>query len=332
MTIRRLVVLIGLLSSSTIAAAAAAETWTVPRADGSPISVVIERSSVSARVPVLLVIDGSLCIPSRHGDIMPTLAQGPAGKRTYALMMVEKPDPTIVEADADGELRIGPEFPCSEAFKRYYTLEQRVLDHLSAIARLRRQADWWDGNLLIWGFSDGARIAARVGVYAPETRRMVLGGMGGGTPMADELALMMCDGDDDPQRCRTDFRRQADQMRANPTVLKSWMGDANTHAAWASRLDAVETHILAEARFPILLFHGSDDGSVPVRSARALASALAPPRGTVIYREVTGMGHGLGSKLEPARKWLMQQRFVAWLVAAIRRRRPSIDAIRGMRR
>jgi len=244
---------------------------------------------------------------------MSSLAPEPSGQKSYALLVVEKPEPTHPQQEADGSYRIEPGFSCSDAFKKYYTIEQRVLDHLSALAHLRKHADWWDGRLFIWGFSDGARVASRVGVFSPETKRMVLGGFGGGTSMAQDLESMMCANNEQPD-CRANFHAQVEKIRANPTHLESWLGDANTYATWASRLDAVEANVLKEARFPVLLFHGTEDNSVPVSSARALAGALGVPNGTVIYHEIEGMGHGLGSGLSEDHAAELHENFRDWLL------------------
>lgn len=293
---------------------AEAETLTSSRPDGSPITILLDRPASPEKLPILLAIDGSLCIPSLLSEQMTSLAPGASGQSSYALLVVEKPEPTIPQPEADGSYRIEPGFRCSDAFKKYYTLEQRVLDHLSALAHLRKHADWWDGRLFIWGFSDGARIASRVGVFAPETRRMVLGGFGGGTSMAHDLESMMCSSNDQPDTCRANFHAQTEKIRANPTHLESWLGDANTYATWASRLDAVEANVLKEARFPVLVFHGTEDNSVPVSSARALAAELGVPQGTVVYREIEGMGHGLGSGLPEGQALELQKDFLGWLL------------------
>lgn len=302
------------LTLAVISNGAEAETLESSRPDGSPITIQVDRPASPEKLPILLAIDGSLCIPSLMSEQLASLAPEASGRNSYALLVVEKPEPTHPQPEVDGSYRIGPDFRCSDTFKKYYTLEQRALDHLSALAHLRKHADWWDGRLFIWGFSDGARIASRVGVFSPETRRMVLGGFGGGTSMAHDLESMMCANSDQPDTCRADFHAQTEKIRANPTHLESWLGDANTYATWASRLDAVEANVLKEARFPVLVFHGTEDNSVPVSSARALATALSSPQGTVVYHEVEGMGHGLGSGLPEDEALALQKSFLDWLL------------------
>ncbi|TAJ75112.1 MAG: hypothetical protein EPO42_14325 [Gallionellaceae bacterium] len=291
-----------------------AETLLVKRIDGSAINVEIQRPASSKPVPIVLAIDGSLCTPEGLSEWVGWLRSQRNGEKPYSVLVVAKPGPTTPAPDRDGGYSVGPHFACSDEFKRHYTLDQRVLDHLQALAYLRKNAPWWDGRLLLWGFSDGAHIGARVATYAPETKAGVLIGMGGGTSMAEELERMMCATEKPAETCVKNFRAQADEIRRNPIPSKSWLGDANTYAAWSSRLDGVETNVLAFARFPILLVHGAKDGSVPVAAARALASALKAPSGTVQYIEVPGMGHGLGSGLTPEESKMLRGRTLDWLL------------------
>lgn len=255
---------------AAVAFPAQAETLLVKRIDGSGIKVEVDRPESSLPVPVILAIDGSLCTPEGLSEWLGWLRTRRNGKKPYALVVVAKPGPSTPEPDTAGNYNIGPDFRCSDEFKKYYTLDQRVLDHLQALAYFRKNAPWWDGRLLLWGFSDGAHIGARLGTYAPETKGAVLVGMGGGTAMAEELERMMCTSAEPASRCAEEFRAQVDEIRRNPVPSKSWMGDVNTYAAWSSRLDAVETNALAYAGFPVLLVHGENDGSVPVSAARAL--------------------------------------------------------------
>ena len=294
------------------------ETLSVPRVDGSPIQVMVSRPPGVKKVPILLAIDGSVCIPSRLSEVIRRLSPEASGSGPYALVTVEKPEPTQPVREADGSFRIGPDFQCSETFKRYYSIDQRVLDHLRAIQHLRRRADWWDGRLYVWGFSDGGRIGSRVGAFTPETRRMVLGGFGGGASMASELEdFHMCPADrtKDREACLKDLRAQFQEMRDNPTSRQVWNGDSNTWRTWASRLDAVEANILRDLTVPVLLFHGTEDKAVPVSSARLLARQLEAPGGPeLVYREIQGMGHGLGGNLPAGRGEALQRELLAWLL------------------
>ena len=297
-----------------VAIPADADTLFAKRLDGTDIQISVERPASDRPVPILLAVDGSLCAPEKYSEWINWLASKRNGATPYALVVVEKPSPTVPKLTANGSYDIGPDFQCSEGFKQHYTIDQRVLDHLQALAYLRKTSpSWWNGRLLIWGFSDGAHIGARVGLYSPETKAELLVGLGGGTTMAFQLEHSMCSEPNNAKQCRRDFRAKADEVRTNPTTNKSWLGEANTYAAWQSRLDTVETNALQYATFPVLVIHGVKDGSVPVESARALAKVLSRPSGSVEYWEIDGMGHGLGS-LDAQKGAQLQARSLEWLL------------------
>lgn len=293
---------------------AKAETLIAKRLDGSDIQIWIERADTERPVPVVLAIDGSLCTPEESSDWIKWLAEQRNGAHPFTLVVVKKPSPTVPPTEPDGSYRIGSDFRCSNDFKQHYTLDQRVLDHLQALAYLRRYAPWWNRELLIWGFSDGAHVGARVGVYSPETKAQVLVGLGGGTSMAKELENAMCPQPGSVASCRSDYQEQLRKIRKNPTSDQSWLGEANTYAVWKTRLDSVDLYSLQYSAVPVLVIHGSKDGSVSVKSARALAEKLGSPKGLVEYKEVQDMNHGLGSGLPPAQASTLQETTLQWLL------------------
>lgn len=293
---------------------AKAETLIAQRLDGTSIQIWVERADTKRPAPVVLAVDGSLCTPEESSEWIKWLAAQRNGAHPYTLVVVKKPSPTVPDTEPDGSYRIGPDFHCSDDFKQHYTLDQRVQDHLQALAYLRRFAPWWNRELLIWGFSDGAHIGARVGVYSPETKAQVLVGLGGGTSMAVELQNMMCSEPKSAASCRSDYQEQLKKIRENPTFAQSWLGETNTYAVWKSRLDSVDLYSLQYSLAPVLLIHGSKDGSMPVQSARVLGEKLAPPKGPVEYKEVEGMNHGLGSGLPPAQATELQESTLQWLL------------------
>ena len=289
------------------------QTVFVPRVDGSMIKVLINRPVTARKIPILLGIDGSVCFPSTLEGYIEHMTPGALGIGGYARVIVEKPGPRMPPKGGNGTYRVGPDFRCSTDFKKHYTIERRVLDHLRVIEYLRDHASWWNGKLLIWGFSDGAHVAAQVGAYTPETQRMVLIGMGGGIDMAQSLKVMICGHATDPAACRQRLSRRFDEIRRDPTPYKSWYGDSNTYAAWASRLDVVDAHVLEDMKIPVLVIQGSRDGAVPIASGRALAKKLASHH-NITFREIAGMGHGLGSRLPVGRGKKLEHALVLWLL------------------
>jgi hypothetical protein len=295
-------------------AATVDEQLTAARADGSAITIDITRDIAALRLPIVLAIDGSGCIPSRLGTTISRLVPDASVPRPYALVTVEKPAPTRPVPDADGQIRIGPDFRCTDEFKRYYTIDQRATDHLLAIASLRRQAPWWNGELLIWGFSDGGHVGAQVAVVAAETHRVVLGAFGGGIPMArlfEDHFECGAAAPADKATCVAATRERFEAMRRDPSRIRTHFGDSNTWAAWASRIDSLPAALLMGLPVPLLVWHFERDDSVPVTSARALRDELALTGQPFEYREIPGWGHGFGGEVTrpiqmELRNWLLR--------------------------
>jgi len=305
--------LFGLLCMSAASALPLQEHLTVSRVDGTPIDVQLHRPAAAGKIPLLVFIDGSLCIPSALNDSVGWLQQQLDGSHPFALAVVEKPGPVDPPRNPGGGIDIGPDFRCSDAFRQHYTLDQRVIDHLRALQYLHRHAPWWNGELWIWGFSDGGRIGAQLAAYAPQTRAVALIGFGGGVPMAESMQDMVCAANGAPTTCRQELRARMDAIRAEPVPGKDWMGEANTFAVWANRLDAVEANILRDLRAPLLVVHGERDGSVPVASARQLAAAMQGAGVPFRYVEVAGMRHSLWSTPTEAQALELHRDVLDWL-------------------
>jgi len=311
-----LVLLLALASSPAEAGSAVfSESLKVPRVDGTLVDVHLQRPSTKRKVPLLVYIDGSLCIPSTYNESVAWLLQKSDGAHPFALAVIEKPGPTLPALNAEGDIEIGPDFQCSTEFRQHYSIDQRVIDHLRVLQHLNRHASWWNGELLVWGFSDGGRVGAQLAAYYPQTRAVALVGVGGGMRMADSMEAMVCAAPADTAVCRESLRKEMDEIRAAPVPTRDWMGESNTYAAWASRLDAVEANVLRDLKAPLLVVHGERDGSVPVASARKLAELMQGSGVVFRYREVPGMRHSLWGAASPQESEALHQEMLEWLTA-----------------
>lgn len=265
------------------------EDLSVPAINERPIRFYVDRPLIDRKVPVLLVVDGSGCVgqlrPSSWGSYAPL----PDDSVPYARLMVEKPgvEPTASDATAD----------CSEEFLRHYSIENRVLDHLRVLQHLAAQANWWNGEIYLWGWSDGGDIGAQLVVYRPDIKRAVLGAMGGGLTMAEHFEdFWACPKESTPDRaaCVAGLREDFRLMEDNPTWRKTWSGKDNSWKVWASRLRSRLSAPLADNRVPILIVHGSlDRENTPVESARKLVADLRVSANSAFtYWEIAGMEHG----------------------------------------
>lgn len=269
------------------------QTFTLPAIDGRPITAYLDApsSEQAAAVPLVVVVDGSGCM----GQLRASSADfyRPAStdaRRPFARLMVEKPG-----VAPDQEYTSA----CSEDFLRHYSIDQRVFDHLRVLQHLRAQRpEWWNGELLVWGWSDGEDIAAQLVAYDAAVDRAVLGAMGGGLTMAEHFRdYWQCPTQMDPANrpaCLADLEATLTDIRDNPTWRKTWSGADNTHKVWATRLDSRLSHVLADNRTPILIVQGERDlFSTPVQSARALVADLEAANNTAFtYWEVPNMRHG----------------------------------------
>ena len=226
---------------------------------------------------------------------------------TVATLVVEKPG---VDSAADGS-------QCSETFANFYSLDQRVLDHLRAFQYLRRHAPWWNGEVYLLGWSEGASIGVSVSAYTPEIKRAVFGGLGGGISMARQFEdYMICSPDRTESRedCISDLREQFDEIRSNPSPDETWLGADNSYRVWATRLDGVEFNLISDFSIPILIVHGSEDrDSIPVEAARELVRLLeAEEEVDFEYWEVPEMGHSPYS-LDEEQRELLRLAMLNWL-------------------
>ncbi len=271
----------------------------------------VDELRESRKVPLLIVVDGSRCV----GQLRPGMRSlyRPHSDRPiqYARLMVEKPG---VSPEANDPTE------CSDDFLKYYTMDRRVTDHLRVLQHLKKTgADWWNGEVLIWGWSDGGDIAVQLTAYYPNVTRAVLGAMGGGYTMAEHFEdFWICPEDrvgEKRAECLAELRGQFQQMFDNPTWTKTWSGQDNSWQVWRTRLFARHAEVLKDNTVPILIVHGEKDyDSTPVASARKLVEMLNESGNTAYtYWEVPGMGHG-PSSLPDAQNAAFELAMLNWVL------------------
>ena len=270
------------------------------------------------KLPLLISVDGSGCTGQLREGSVDLFHPGNAyttNYRPFVRLMVEKPG--VKPTQTYGE-------ECSEEFLRHYSITQRVLDHMQVIQHLRATADWWSGEVLVFGWSDGGDIAAQLVAYHGGVDRAVLGAMGGGLTMAEHFErFWQCPEDMEPTQrveCQNDLGATLDDIRDNPTWTKTWSGQDNSYKVWATRLDSRLSHILRDNTVPILIVQGEEDRfGTPVESARALVSDLEAAGNTAFtYWEIPMMEHGwlqetdAGFTVESGKA--LEEAMLAWLL------------------
>lgn len=243
----------------------------VERPDGSRISYYVERRSMAQREPVLLMFQGSGCDSVTQNDRIRWTA--PQLAPDHALVTIDKYG---VAAGSNGE-------NCSVAFWGGNTLERRVLDALQVVARLRREG-WWNGQLIIFGGSEGGAVAAMLAPFVPETKAAIVWSSGIGLPIGEMIKQAL------PPPMRAEAGKVFPEAKINPTGDRQWGGAS--YRWWADSIDLVPARSLLQTPAPVLLIHGTRDESAPVASARAARDlVVAGGKGNFVYREYEGYDH-----------------------------------------
>ena len=283
------------------------ETHVIRTIDDRPLTYYLDRPA-QGRVPLVLEVDGSSCVGQLREGFGDLLLPGPDRAYPYAYLRVEKHG---VASDAEHGAA------CTDEFRKHYTIEGRVTDHLRVLQHLRGSAAWWDGTLLVFGWSDGGDVGGRLVGYYPGVTRAVLGAMGGGTTMAEHFRdLWVCpEGTEAREACVADLEAQFARMRDNPTWTRTWSGEDNAWRVWPGRLDTKLGLILRDDPTPKLIVHGAEDfENTPVTSARALVAMLEAADTPHTYWEVPGMGHGWGPPLADEKGDALERAMRDWLL------------------
>ena len=279
-------------------AAAIDDVQRLDRADGSRITYHVTRPAEAGRQGVVLLLHGSGCDPV-----------GPDREFTARASSLAPGDAVLtVESYGVTDAQAGLVEGCTAAYWERNTLQQRVMDAAQVIARLRREP-WWNGRIVIAGFSEGGAVAAMLAPLVPETRAVVIFSSGIGVPVGDLIRAAI------PPQAAAEAPRIFAEARANPTGSRRWGGAS--YRWWADAVEIVPASMLLQTSAPILLIHGSRDPFAPVATARATRELLARHgRRNFTYREYAGYDHFMrdaaGNDHRPevlveAAGWLRQQ-------------------------
>lgn len=226
------------------------------RPDGSPIYWSIEHPEDGEKRGLLLIAQGSGCLPAIQN---PRVAQVRSIARGFSVLLVEKYGVT------HGYKPDNPMSDCPEEYFAHHTVSQRVDDAVQVIEELKK-SDWWNGELVLFGGSEGGAVVARL-TPRLEPDATIAFSSGLGESLAKSLWRVI------PPAARKQAEEKFTEARENPQSTKIWGG--NTYRWWADVVDDVPVNDLLKTRVPVLLVQGEKDRHAPVESARASRDAYA---------------------------------------------------------
>ena len=185
------------------------------------------------------------------------------------------------------------------AYKANNSVYNRLYDYLRVLQYLRVHAEWWNGDLYVIGGSEGGLLAGMLACYYTTTKGLALFSFGGGLnfgeawPIASGIQVK-AEGADEAAVERA-MQRATDTLaltREEPTFSKSYEGEDNTYAWWASIIDLRLQNALMDLKVPIFLAQGSEDMMAPPISAQKLRDQFVNSgRMNLYYKEYKGFDH-----------------------------------------
>ena len=248
-----------------------ASARSLERTDGTRLAYHLGTWPERGRRPVLLMLQGSGCDSVALNDRIPWMAARLAPD--HVLLTIEKYG---VSPGADGE-------SCTPDYWRGNTLQQRVLDALQIVSALRRQRNW-NGEIVIFGGSEGGAVAAMLGPLVPEARAVIVWSSGIGLPLGEMIRQAL------PPPMQAETERVFAEARRQPSGERQWGGAS--YRWWADSVDLVPARSLVATAAPVILIHGTNDQSAPIASARAARDLVAASgKADFLYREYEGYDH-----------------------------------------
>ncbi|MGL6161694.1 alpha/beta hydrolase [Microbulbifer sp.] len=238
-----------LLGLAATPAAAEAARKISKRPDGSTIYWSIEHPSGSEPRGLLLIAQGSGCLPAIQN---PTVAQGRSIAPDFSILLVEKYGVTHTDK---------PESPMSDCPEEYFarhTVSQRADDVVQVVGELK-EADWWNGQLVLFGGSEGGAVVARLAPRLQPDAAVVFSS-GLGESLAESLPRVI------PPPAAREAEAKFAEARENPESSEVWGG--NSYRWWADIVDDVLVNHLLKTEVPVLLVNGERDSVQSARAAR----------------------------------------------------------------
>ena len=262
----------------------------VQRLDDSFIDVYIHNKHPEKKLPLLVLCQGSgydsntsgfLNIASKFGD-------------QVAGLMIEKQG--VKYGDKGDSL--------TQLYKENNTVYNRLYDYLRVLQYLRANASWWNGEIYVFGGSEGGLLAGMLASYYPNVKGLAIICYGGGLKFGEawpiSSGLQKKAEGADSLTVKTEEANVIDTLafiRQHATFLQSFSGEDNTYAWWASVMNLRLSNSLIDLKAPIFIGQGTEDMMAPPISAKKLQQTFQKAGKTNLYlKEYIGYDHSFTDK------------------------------------
>ena len=270
---------------------------TTARPDGSLVHWTLSNAVQDRANRIVFVAQGSGCAPARASSSVRMLAEILSD---YAVLTIEKYGVAPDDAPAD------PMADCSRAYLENHTVSQRVADARAVFEDLRARG-LLDGDLVLFGGSEGGAVVSILSHQAEDTDAVVVFSTGTGLTMAEVFPLVV------PPPVAERMQAMFDEIRNDPDAEGVLSGVS--YDWWRDSLDRRYSDDLLTSNVPVLIVQGADDRSAPVEAARAARDAFiaAGQEHRLTYWEFQDRDHGMvdaqgvshmGAVLKKARGWI----------------------------
>lgn len=187
----------------------------------------------------------------------------------------------------------------SEIYKPNNMVYNRLYDYLRVLQYMKMNAAWWNGDVYVIGGSEGGLLAGMLACYYPNVKALALFSFGGGLNFGEAWPISSglqkkAEGASvaEIEKEITSVKDTLNHIRKNATYLKSYSGEDNTYAWWASIIDLRLENALLDLDIPIFLAQGSEDLMAPPISAQKLNENFSKSGKTnLYYKEYKGYDH-----------------------------------------
>lgn len=257
----------------------------VQRLNDSYMDVYINKKHPEKKLPILILCQGSGYDSNTKGFL------GIAAKFEEQVvgLMIEKQG--VKYGDTGDSL--------SPLYKENNTVYNRLYDYLRVLQYLRKNADWWNGDVYVFGGSEGGLLAGMLASYYPNVKGLAIICYGGGLkfgeawPISSGLQKKLEGADSNAVRKEElAVKDTLDNIKQHATFLQSFSGDDNTYAWWASVINLRLSNSLVDLDIPIFVGQGSEDVMAPPISAKRLQQVFQQSGKTNLFlKEYAGYDH-----------------------------------------